>query len=69
MHPLYDVLQASANPHNVLVIDAAEKLSDDALTRIKQLFWRLVPRPSRLASCLGVSCSSVKPMAGGTGYK
>ena len=42
MHPLYDVLQASANPHNVLVIDAAEKLSDDALPRIKQLFGRLV---------------------------
>jgi hypothetical protein len=42
-YPLHDVLLASASPRNVLVIDAAEKLDADALTRIRLLIQRLAP--------------------------
>ncbi len=42
-YPLHEILLASASPRNVLVIDAAEKLSADALARIKLLVQYLVP--------------------------
>jgi ABC-type oligopeptide transport system ATPase subunit len=41
--PLNEVFQSSASPFNILVIDAAERLSGDVLSRIGKLLGHLVP--------------------------
>ncbi|WP_157385636.1 hypothetical protein [Mesorhizobium sp. STM 4661] len=45
-YPLHDVLLASTSAGNMLVIDAAEKLDADALSRTKLFIQRLIPPPS-----------------------
>ncbi|MES0065669.1 ATP-binding protein [Mesorhizobium sp. M0074] len=50
-YPLHNVLQGSSRPANVLVIDAAEKLDTDALSRTKLLIQRLA-QPTGSASSL-----------------
>ena len=41
-HPLHATLKATAQPHNVLVIDAAERISSELAPQVKQLVGALV---------------------------
>jgi hypothetical protein len=41
-HPLHNTLKASAHPSNVLVIDAAERISSELALKVKQLVGALV---------------------------
>ena len=42
VHPLHDTLKAAAHPGNVLVIDAAERISSELASKVKQLVAALV---------------------------